>query len=164
MLDLVAMLMVGAAPAVASTHPVDVEKRLAFLVGDWTLEGASKTYREQCVWYRNRAFVVCSAEDKKSGTVAQTIYGYSRLRERFTYQHYNSNGAVVFQLGFPSGEEGIVYTDERPSSGGVARVQTTIEPDELGVPSILEYRSTNGGPWTLRLRFQFQPLPAKRRR
>ena len=42
------LLFAAAQPAAAGVHPPEVEARLAAAVGDWTIEGMEKTYRETC--------------------------------------------------------------------------------------------------------------------
>jgi hypothetical protein len=164
MISVLVMLIAAAAPATSRVNSSDVDKRLSFLVGSWTRAGQARTYREDCSWYRNRSFVVCNSQNTRDGSTAQTVYGYSRLRQRFTYQYYDSTGASIFQLGFPAGAEGIVFTDERPTAAGSTRLQMSYAPDELGVPQFSEYRSVNGGPWQLSASYEFQPLRRARKR
>jgi hypothetical protein len=153
-------------PGPASVHDEAVEKRLAGIVGDWTIEGQAKTFRNKCDWYAGRAFVICNAEDKKTGARSQSVFGYSKVRGRFTYQYFDSNGVSFLELGFPVGDEDIVFTDERPTGTGVARVQSTISRDELGELRFSQYRSVNGGPWVLSAQIDYAPAkpPARSRR
>lgn len=130
----------------AGVHPDDIESRLAAVVGDWTLEGAENSYRELCEWYGDRAFVVCHAEDSSDGSKSTSILGYSQAENRFTYHNYSTKGASRSERGFPHGERGIVYTDERRISGGVARTQTTLTPVEGGRLNFRLERSVEGRP------------------
>lgn len=147
-LGLAAGLVAIAAPAVAQTHAADVEARLARIVGDWTIAGQEATYRETCVWYGKRAFVVCNSSDSSDGSMGVSELGYSKARERFTYHHYNGDGSSRSESGFPHGALGIVYTDERPSKAGLARVTTYVEPHPDGRLRFRQERSVNGGAWT----------------
>jgi hypothetical protein len=133
--------------AQAQTHAPDVEARLAKIVGDWTVEGQEKTFRETCGWYGKRAFVVCNSQDSSDGSMGVSILGYAKARERFTYHHYSGSGTSRSESGFPHGGQGIVYTDERPAQDGTARVQTWLEPQADGRLRFRQERSVNGGPW-----------------
>ena len=143
--------------AMAQTHSPDIEARLAAGVADWTIAGQESTYRETCVWYGARAFVVCNSEDKSDNSRSVSILGYSKARERFTYHNYNANGSSRSEFGFPHGERGIVYTDERPSSEGLARVTTYLEPQADGRLRFRQERSVNGGPWKQSAHFYYVP-------
>ncbi len=134
--------------AAAQTHSPDIEARLAAAIGDWTIAGQEATYRETCEWYGKRAFVVCTSTDSSDSSASRSILGYSKARERFTYHNYNANGSSRSEFGFPHGPRGIVYTDERPSTDGVARVSTFLEPQADGRLRFRQERSVNGGPWT----------------
>ena len=133
--------------AAAQTHPPDVEARLAPIVGDWTLPGQEKIYRETCVWYGARAFVACEFEDKSDGSIGRSILGFSRAKGRFTYQNYMGSGTSRHELGFPHQERGIVYTDERDTSEGLARIATFLEPQADGRLRFRQEKSVKGGPW-----------------
>ncbi len=64
------------APATA-VHSVDVQMRLGYLIGDWTIEGQSvRVFRQKCSWYSSRSFVLCTFEDKRDGSTGQTVVGY----------------------------------------------------------------------------------------
>jgi hypothetical protein len=137
----------AAAAAPTSVHPADVEARLAKLVGDWTIAGQEASYRETCSWYGARAFVVCDTTDTSDGSVSRSILGYSRDKQRFTYHNYSGSGSSRSELGFAHGTIGIVYTDERPSKAGLARVTTWVEPEADGRVRFRQARSVNGGAW-----------------
>jgi hypothetical protein len=162
-------LLAAAAPAAAApgVHPAEVEERLARLVGDWTIQGLTRTsFRQQCAWYGGRAFVLCTFEDKRNGTTGQAAFGYSQLEKRFTYSLIDSTGRSLRQLGFAHGAYGLVFTDERLEAKGPTRVQTTFLVEEDGV-RFTEYRSTAGGTWQQAQNFVYVPLrqtPAARRR
>ena len=148
----IALLILAAAQAAAaaspqSTHPPDIEARLAKSVGDWTIPGQEATYRETCAWYGPRAFVVCDTVDTADGYRGRSILGYSKDKQRFTYHNYNEAGTSRSELGFPHGADGIVYTDERPSRDGLARFTTWLEPQADGRLRFRQARSVNGGTW-----------------
>ena len=79
--------------------------------------------------------------------MSRSILGYSKALQRFTYQNYSGSGTSRSELGFPHGKDGIVYTDERPSKDGVARVSVWLEPQADGRTRFRQERSVNGGPW-----------------
>jgi hypothetical protein len=152
-------LVLAAAPLAASAHvhPPDIEARLAAVVGDWTIEGQEATYRERCEWYRNRAFVVCATEDKRDNAFSQSILGYSKARQRFTYHNYSASGSSRSEFGFPHGARGIVYTDERQTTAGLARVTVRLEPQPDGRLRFIEERSVDGRPWERTADFLYVP-------
>lgn len=63
-----AWLLSLTAPAQAAVHIADVETSLSRLVGDWTVKGQEDTYRETCEWFGDRAFVVCSYQDRSDNS------------------------------------------------------------------------------------------------
>jgi len=132
---------------VGSVHSAEVEPRLAALVGDWTIPGQETTYRETCDWFGPRAFVVCNATDASDGSRSQSTLGYSKARERYTYQTYSSSGNSRYEWGFPHAERGLVFTDERPAAAGTTRVQVWLEPQADGRLRFRQERSVNGGQW-----------------
>lgn len=152
-------LITGALPtaAAAQTHPPDIEARLAAGVGDWTIPGQEKTYRETCVWYGKRAFVTCEFEDKADGSFGRSTLGFSKAKGRFTYQNYTGAGTSRTELGFPHGERGIVYTDEREGADGLTRVSTFLEPQADGRLRFRQERSVKGGPWVQTVDFFYVP-------
>lgn len=144
---LVLIIGLQTAPAIAQVHPPDIEAHLAPIVGDWTVPGQEQTYRETCEWYGKRAFVVCNFSDTSDGSRGQSILGYSKVKERFSYQNYNSLGTSRYELGYPLGKDGLVYTDERLSGGELARVTTLVRPQRDGRLHFVQERSVKGGPW-----------------
>jgi hypothetical protein len=157
----------GAAP-VAVTHWASVDARLNYLVGDWIIQGlSSRVFRQRCAWYSGRSFVLCTFQDGRDGTVGQTIFGYSALQRRFTYYRYDSRGRSLYQLGFPSGTYGIVFTDERQEPDGMARTQTTFNLEDEGL-HYTQYRSLEGRNWQRTADFLYVPAvqrrPVKKRR
>jgi hypothetical protein len=157
----------AAAPA-AGVHPAEVEERLGRLVGDWAIQGLARTdFRQKCAWYGARAFVLCTFEDKRSGTTGQAAFGYSPVDKRFTYSLMDSTGRSLRQLGFPHGAYGLVFTDERLDAKGPTRVQTTFVVEDDGL-RFTDYRSVAGGTWQQAENFVLVPVrqapPARRRR
>ncbi len=140
-----ALLWLAAAVA-APVHPTEIEAHLAPLVGDWTRPGKEATYRDHCVWYDRHAFVVCSLTDTASGLRVEAIVGYSKDDQRYTYESYSNDGGSHVQYGYPLGDNGIVFTDERNIDGKPARLTTTMIPRPDGL-HMAQDRSVMGGPW-----------------
>jgi hypothetical protein len=143
----VTVLAMGLQAPAASVHPPEVEARLAVIVGDWTVAGQEATYREICEWYRNRSFVVCTSTDSSDGSMSQSILGFSAAEARFTYHNFASGGTSNSRVGYPHGENGLVYTLERRTAAGVVRATTYLMPQPDGRIHFREDRSVNGGPW-----------------
>jgi len=168
------LLLFGLAGAPAATAPVaaahgsSIDTRLNYLVGDWVIRGFSSTvFHQKCSWFSGRAFVLCTFQDGRDSTVGQTIFGYSEARKRFTYYRYDSRGRGLYQLGFPYGTYGIVFTDERQEPEGIVRVQTTFNLEDEGL-RYTQYRSVEGRNWERTADFQYVPAaqqpPLKKRR
>jgi len=155
MKSLVVLLLLAASPAVAQVHEKDVESRLAALVGDWTIPGEERTYRETCNWYRNQSFIVCTSEDTSDNSMSQSILGYSKSENHFTYHNFGSTGSSNSRIGFPDGERGLIYTQERKTSKGIVRATTKVTPLPDGRVHFAEERSTNGGPWVTAADFYY---------
>ncbi|MEO7410381.1 MAG: hypothetical protein ABIU10_03540 [Sphingomicrobium sp.] len=136
-----------AAGAAATVHSPGVEAHLASLVGDWTRVGKETTYRDHCVWFDRRAFVVCSLSDKASGLRVEAIVGYSKDDERYTYESYSNEGKSHVQYGFALGANGIVFTDESNVNATPMRLTTSIMPEPDGRLHMTQDRSVRGGPW-----------------
>lgn len=151
------ILLLVSSPAGASVHPPEIEARLAPLVGDWTIAGQEKTYREKCGWYRDKSFVVCTSEDSSDNSISQSVLGYSITEGNFTYQNFGSGGSSNSRIGFPNGERGLVYTLERKTSTSVVRSTTFVTPQADGRVHFREDRSLNGGPWSTAADFYYVP-------
>ncbi len=167
---LILLAAAAAAPAPSTTrvHSPSVDTRLGYLVGDWTIQGlTSRVYRQRCNWYSGRSFVLCTFEDRRDGTVGQAVFGYSKFQQRFTYARFDSTGRSIYQLGFPSGRYGIVFTDERPEPEGVTRLQVTFNLEDDGL-RYTQYKSVAGGFWQRTADFLYVPAtqrrPVRRRR
>ena len=105
------------------------------------------SYRDQCVWYDRRAFVVCSLTDSRSGARVQAIVGYSQEDQRYTYQSYANSGASRIYYGHALGDDGIVFTEERKVEGKLARLTTSMIPQPDGRLRLVQERSVMGQPW-----------------
>jgi hypothetical protein len=161
-----AVVAVAQSPAPV-LHSPDVQARLGYLVGDWTIEGLSgKVFRQKCSWYTSRSLVVCTFEDRRDGSTGQSVFGYSELQGRYINQRFDSKGGSQHQLGYASGLYGIVFTDERLESDGTARVQTTLNLEHEGL-RYTQYRSVEGRLWQRTADFRYvpvsQPRSARRR-
>jgi len=164
------LIELASAPAAgpAAAHAPSVDTRLNYFVGEWTIPGLSSgTFYQKCAWYSGRSFVLCSFQDGRDSTVGQTIFGYSESQGRFTYYRYDSRGRGLYQLGFPNGTYGIVFTDERREPEGLVRVQTTFNLEDEGL-RYTQYRSLEGRSWQRVADFQYVPVvqkrPARKRR
>ncbi len=147
--------LVASVGASAGVHTPDVEARLARIVGDWTLKGQETTYREQCDWFGNRAFVACHYEDKSDKSRGHSILGYSKAEAQFTYHNYRDSGSSNTRIGFPHGTDGIVYVREHRSEGSHYRTSTYLEPRADGSLHFREDQSTNGAPFKTTYEFDY---------
>jgi hypothetical protein len=154
------VLLLAAAPALAGVHPPEIEARLAWLVGDWTVPGQERTYRETCKWYGDRAFVECAWSDSSDGTHGRSLLGYSRADAHFTYHNYGHDGRSRSEFGFPSGERGLAFIDQRRTASGWVRTTTTLTPLADGRIHFQRARSVDGGPWQAGDDFHYVPLSA----
>lgn len=81
--------------------------------------------------------------------------GYSKVEARFTYQNYMSSGSSRYELGYPLGKNGLVYTDERHSGGEPARITTLVRPQSDGRLHFVQERSVKGGTWEKTVDFYY---------
>jgi hypothetical protein len=146
-----------ATPAPAAIHAPEIETRLDWLVGDWTLAGHEATCRETCEWYGDRAFVVCSSSDSSDGSHSRSILGYSQADGHFTYHNYGHDGRSRSEFGFPAGERGLTFIDQRRTASGWVRSTTTLTPTPDGRIHFRRERSVNGGPWQTTNDFHYLP-------
>lgn len=150
-----ACLFLFAIPAQAGVQTADVESRLAWLVGDWTVKGQETTYREKCDWFGDRAFVVCHYEDRSDNSRGHSILGYSKADGHFTYHNYRDSGSSNTRIGFPHGKHGLVFVRERRSEGKHLRTSTYLEPRTDGSIHFREDQSTNGAPFEKTYEFDY---------
>ena len=154
---MIGLAIVAPAPAPA-VHSSDVQTRLGYLIGDWTIEGQSaRVFRQKCAWHSSRSFVICTFEDKRDGSTGQTVFGYSKVQRRYVNLRFDSTGGSHYQFGFPSGAYGIVFTDERSEGAGLARVQTTLNLEHEGL-RYTQYRSVEGRAWQRTADFRYVPV------
>jgi hypothetical protein len=144
------------AAASAGVHPPEVEQRLAFLVNDWTIEGAEETYRENCEWYADRSFVVCNSDDRESGESVRSVsvLGWSAATQNYTYHHYAQNGRSRSETCFANEQGGLTCLGARRDGARLIETRSHIWP-EAGGAAFRSERSENGGPWkeTIKLRY-----------
>ena len=153
-----AVLLTGSAGAEAGVHPPEVEQRLAFLVGDWTIEGAEATYREHCSWYAERSFVVCNTVDREGGTPAHSvsILGWSAAGQNYTYHNYGQSGRSRSETCFANDRAGLTCLYERRDGAKLIESRSYIYP-VAGGAAFYNERSENGGPWTETVRLKYVP-------
>lgn len=144
---MIGVLLWLAAASATPVHRPEIEAHLAALVGDWTRAGREATYRDHCVWYDRRAFVVCSLTDTASGLRVEAVVGYSKDDARYTYESYGNDGSSHVQFGYPLGRNGIVFTDERKVEGKPVRLTTTMALQSDGRLLLTQQRSVMGDEW-----------------
>jgi hypothetical protein len=141
------LFALAAATDATPVHPPEIEAHLAPLIGVWTRAGREATYRDSCVWYDRRAFVVCSLTETSAGHRVEAILGYDKAEQRFTYQNYGNDGTSRVEYGHPLGSNGLVFTSERLIDGKRTRLTTSMVPQADGRLRITQDRSVLGGPW-----------------
>ena len=145
-----AVLAAGiAAPALAGVHPPEVEARLAFIVGDWTIAGQEAVYRDRCSWFGDRSFVVCDTADRRRspGHRSIAVLGWSSADAHYTYQQYDDSGRSRSEPCFASAQGGLTCLGEMRGKDGLVQTRSHIWPQGGGV-GIRQERSVNAGPWT----------------
>jgi hypothetical protein len=125
---------------------------LAFLIGDWTIEGRESTFAETCSWFRNRSHVVCQSTTSKSSGVS--VLSYSPEKQRLVYYHYGSSGAAVAMDVFTDGSA-LIATREVASNGDLLREQVWMTPRDADHFVFREQTSKNGGPWQTTTEFVY---------
>lgn len=144
--------------AVAGVHPAEVEQRLAFLVNDWTIEGAEATYRENCEWYADRSFVVCNTVDREDGTPSNSvsILGWSTATQNYTYHHYSQSGRSRSETCFANELSGLTCLAQRRDGSKLIESRSYIWPVQGGA-AFRNERSENGGLWKETVRLKYVP-------
>ena len=155
-LDLLIASLLLAQPAPAGIHPPEVERQLAFLVNDWTIEGSENAYRETCRWYHQRSFVVCESVDSTEGPAEHSvsIFGWSATSRNYTYHHYAQNGRSRSETCFANDQRGLTCLGERRTDTGLVQSRSHIWPVERGAAFRSE-RSIDGGPWRETVRLEY---------
>jgi hypothetical protein len=153
-----AWMLSAATSLQAGVHPPEVERRLAFLVEDWTIEGAERTYRETCEWYAERSFVVCNSVDREGGRPERSvsILGWSAATQNYTYHHYGQDGRSRSETCFANDEGGLTCLREWRDGAKLIESRSHIWPVEGGAAFRSE-RSENGGPWRETVRLKYVP-------
>jgi hypothetical protein len=131
--------------------PKPVEQ-LAFLIGDWTIEGREATFSETCAWFRNRSHVVCQSTTSKSSGVS--VFSYAVEKQRLVYYHYGSSGAAVAMDVFTDSRS-LVGTREVTADGALIREQVWMTPRDADHFVFREQTSKNGGPWQTTTEFVY---------
>lgn len=153
-----ALILASPNVVLAGAHPPEVERRLSFLVNDWTIEGAEATYRENCEWYAERSFVVCNTEDRESGEPVYrvSIFGWSVATQNFTYHHYAQNGRGRTETCFANESGGLICLSQRRDGAKLIESRSYTVPLDGGAAFRAE-RSENGGPWTETVNLKYVP-------
>lgn len=135
--------------AAASVHPTQVEQRLAFIIGNWTIAGWQAKYQDDCQWFDNRSFVVCDTRDARQGTPHRSIavIGWSAADRHYTYQQYDDRGRARAETCFQNEQAGLTCLGERRASDGLTQTRTHITPVAGGL-ALRQDKSVNAGPWT----------------
>lgn len=156
------LFVAGAGTATAGVHPAEVEQRLSFLVNDWTIEGAEGTYRENCQWYEQRSFVVCSTIDRESGNPVHSvsILGWSAATQNYTYHNYGQSGRSRSETCFANDRAGLTCLYQRRDGPRLIESRSHIYPVAGGAEFYNE-RSENGGPWEETVRLKYIPRNAR---
>ena len=157
-----ALFVASAGSAMAGVHPAEVEQRLAFIVGDWTIGGAQATYRENCQWYERRSFVVCNTIDRESGSPVHSvsILGWSAATQNYTYHHYGQDGRSRSETCFANDRAGLTCLYNRRDGAKLIESRSHIYPVARGAEFYNE-RSENGGPWRETVRFTYIPRASR---
>ncbi|HZW15458.1 MAG TPA: hypothetical protein VFF66_04290 [Brevundimonas sp.] len=153
---LIATMMIAEPQLAAGAHPPEVERPLAFLVNDWTIEGSEAGYRETCRWYHQRSFVVCETVDQTGGTPdhSVSIFGWSAATNNYTYHHYAQNGRSRSETCFANELQGLTCLGEWRTDAGLVQSRSHIWPVDGGA-AFRNERSVNGGPWSETVRLKY---------
>lgn len=152
---MVFLLAISATSSHAQPAPESAPKpveMLAFLIGDWTIEGQESTFSETCAWFRNRSHVVCQSRTPKSSGVS--VLSYASEKQRLVYYHYGSSGAAVAMDVFTDGRT-LIGTREVLLSGDLVREQVWMTPRDADHFVFREQTSKNGGPWQTTTEFVY---------
>lgn len=145
---MILLALVLAAQAPAGTHPLEVEQRLAFIAGDWTIKGLEANYRDHCTWFDARSFVVCDTADHRHGNHHSiAILGWSAADGHYTYQQYDDSGRSRTEPCYANSERGLTCLGEARTKDGLVQTRSYIWPTATGL-GIRQEKSVNAGPWT----------------
>jgi hypothetical protein len=135
--------------AYAGVHPPEIENRLAFIVGDWTVSGSDAVYSDNCQWFDDRSFVVCDTRDARKGPLHHSVavIGYSAAAGNFTYQQYDNSGRERTETCFANDESGLTCLGDRHDGADLTQTRSYIWPNTGGL-GIRQEKSTNAGSWS----------------
>lgn len=142
----------------AGVHPAENEQRLAFLVGDWTIEGHEADYRETCRWWHDNSFVICETQDRTEGEAVHSVslFGWSAAARHYTYHHYAQTGRSRSETCLAHDQGGLTCLGQRDTDTGQVRTRSRVWPVEGGLQFVAE-RSLNGGDWQESVRLKYVP-------
>jgi hypothetical protein len=151
-------LLAVSASSQAGIHSPEVEQKLAFLVNDWTIEGYEQRYRETCIWFEGRSFVVCQTLDETEASPARSvsIFGWSAATNNFTYHHYADDGRSRSETCFANELKGLTCLNERRDGAKLIESRSHIWP-VAGGAHFRNERSENGGPWKETVSLKYVP-------
>lgn len=141
--------VVAATSVSAGVHPPEIESRLAFIVGDWTVAGADAVYSDNCQWFDDKSFVVCDTRDARKGVLHHSIavLGYSAANQNYTYQQYDNSGAGRNETCFANDKGGLTCLGARRDGAQLTETRSYIWPDTGGL-GISQDKSVNAGSWS----------------
>lgn len=150
---LITIALVASSASVSAAEP---RERLAFLVGDWTIEGREASFREVCEWFPGRSHVVCNSESRRDTGTSRgvSVLSYSDEKKRHVYYHYGSSGAVSVMDIFTDGNS-LVATGQKIVGADVIREQVWMTPRGDDRFEFREQTSTNGGAWETTAHFTY---------
>jgi hypothetical protein len=134
------VMLFGAVSAVAQSHtptPSPELKKQDFFVGEWTLQGATKSSPfgpggqkfkaiEQLEWMPGGFFLL--AHSYADGKLAElTIIGYDAEEKAFTHTSYSAGGKIERWLGTAERDTWTWTRDGRPVDGAATKVRLTIK-------------------------------------
>ena len=161
-------LVLAASSVAAGAHPAEIESRLAFIIGDWTVAGSDAVYSDNCQWFEDKAFVVCDTRDARKGVLHHSIavLGYSTANQNYTYQQYDNGGGSRNETCFTNDQGGLTCLGQRRAGGQMIETRSYISPNTGGV-GIRQEKSINAAPWAPVGQVQYVrrkpelPLPAR---
>jgi hypothetical protein len=140
--------LAAAQSAAAPAAVPQVEQGLAFIVGDWTIDGFQGRYRDNCTWFDEHAFVVCDTTDGRHGKSQHhvAVIGWSAETGNYTYLGYGQDGSSRSDRCFANNQKGLTCLGENRGKEGLTEIRSYIWPTPTGL-GIRQERSLNGGPW-----------------
>lgn len=145
----VAAALTATASASAGVHPAEIENRLAFIVGDWTVAGADAVYSDNCQWFDDKSFVVCDTRDARKGVLHHSIavLGYSAANQNYTYQQYDNSGGGRNETCFANDKGGLTCLGQHRDGAQLTETRSYIWPNSGGL-GISQDKSVDAGPWS----------------